>query len=90
MPSKTVPEAQIIVRCTAHVPKRAVAEPYVVYAPPVGDGRALVCGRPGCEGPGVIMMTTAAHAAWRDGIRVFYPRTMTVRILVGEAIFTLE
>jgi len=90
MPSKMGPEAQIIVRCLGHVPVRNVAWPYVAYAHPAGDGLALICGRGGCGEPGVVMLTAAAQEAFNEGNRVYYPRTATVRIRVGNAIFTLR
>jgi len=83
MPSKALPEAQIIVRCRNH-PPRALASPYVAAVVPAGDGQALRCR---CRRePGLIWLTDASWHLYLDGNRDFRPRTRTVVLRAGETV----
>ena len=83
MPSKALPEAQIIVRCKDHWP-HGIAAPYVAAVKPSGDGQAVRCKT--CLEPGLVWMTLAAWNAYLSGRRYFRPRTMTLVLEVSEQV----
>lgn len=56
---------------------------YVMSVKPVGyPETAAICGREGCEYPGLVWLTETERAAYRKGHRIFSVPTAAVKIKV--------
>lgn len=71
-----------IVRCVEHLPEGRKAE-YVMSLNPIGyPDTAAVCGREGCEQPGLVWLTEDERLAYVDGQRVFEVKTNAIKVRV--------
>jgi len=61
-----------LVRCEKHGKPKGRKQPYVRSVKPVGwPETSAVCGRSGCEHPGLIWLTEAESQVYQSGQRVF-------------------
>ncbi len=61
-----------LIRCSQHGKPEGRTNKYVASVRPVGyPETAAVCGRKGCEEPGLVWLTTEEYVAYLKGARVF-------------------
>lgn len=82
--SRTIGEIEMaIVRCVEHKPKGR-SEPYVMSLNTVGyPNTAAICGREGCEKPGLVWLTEDERQQYVSGRRVFGFNTAVIKVRVG-------
>lgn len=69
-----------IMRCRAHVPKRATRN-YVISVEPVGyPDTALICGSVQCREPALIWLEQHEKATYDVGERIFQAFTPTMKV----------
>lgn len=73
-----------IVRCEkCGKPTRNVTRPYVASVQAVGYPKtAALCGRKGCENPGLVWLTSPENTKYLKGERVFRVPTYAIKVRV--------
>lgn len=72
-----------LVRCDRHRRARGTKHMYVDFLRPVGfPNTAAICGRPGCEEPGLVSLTQQELDDYEAGQRVFPIFTHSAKVRV--------
>ena len=70
-----------IVRCKGHSPPKEITRHYVQSVNPLGyPATGVICGRQGCEKPGLIWLEAKELKKYQNGETVFSVQTNRVRV----------